>query len=80
MLSHLLRQRTHTNTCEVVDGESDVARIVLGEETLKVLAHHVVAQPRLEFGHTHLFHHVLEQNLDEDTATRCSLFLVQMYH
>lgn len=78
MLSHFLCQRTHADTCEIVDRKPDVSRIFSGEETLKILSKHVVTHSRLELGHTHLLYHVLEQNLDEDAATGGSLFFAQM--
>jgi hypothetical protein len=78
MFTHLFCERTHTDTGEVVDGESGVARVVQWEEAVKAGSEDRVGQAFFEFGHSHMLGEVLEQNFDEDTAAGGCFFLVQM--
>lgn len=80
MFSHLFREGTQPDTGEVVDGESDVAGIVFGEDAFQVWPQHVIRHPCLELGSPNLLHDALKQNLDEDATTGRRLILVQMDH
>lgn len=78
MLAHLLREQTHANAGEVVDGEPSVARVVHREEPVEAGTQDGVQQSLPQLRQSEMLRHVLEQNLDENTAARGSLFLVQV--
>lgn len=78
MLSHLLGQNTQANTGKVVDGESDVAGVIRGEDAFEVRSQSFVGQACPELRQPSFFQDMLKQNLDEDTATRRSLIFVEM--
>lgn len=78
MCSHLLGESTHSNTRKVVDGESDVAGVFLGEETFQVGPQGLVCHTCPQLGHTHLLRDELKQDLDKDTAARRRFVLVEV--
>lgn len=78
MFTHLFRERTHTNAGEVVDREPGVARVVQGEKAVEARPKDRIGQAFFEFGHSHMLGEILEQNLDENTATRGGFFFIQM--
>jgi hypothetical protein len=78
MFTHLLCERTHTNTGKVVDGESGVARVVQWEEPVKAGSKDRIGQAFFELGDSHMLGEILEQNLDENTAARGGFFFIQV--
>lgn len=80
MLAHVFRQHTHTNTGEVVDRETGVTRVFCREQTLEAGPQDLVSETGLQARKTEVLGEVLEQNLDEDTATGRGLLLIHMDH
>lgn len=78
MLSHLFSQNTHANTGKVVDRESDVARVVNGEDAFEVRSESFVGQTCPQLWQASFLQNVLEQDLDEDTAAGCSFIFVEV--
>lgn len=78
VLSHLLGQYTHADAGEVVDGESDVARVLSGEEAFEAGPQRLVSHACPELSQADFLGNVLEQNLDEDAAARRGLLLVEV--
>lgn len=76
MCSHLLCEGAHTDTGKVVDGESDVARVVHGKEPLQVGSQRFIRHASPQLGHSNLLGNELDKDLDKDTATRRRLILV----
>ena len=70
MLTHLFCDSTKPNTCEVVDGKSGVLRVVQGEHTTASPLDFIVLEALHHNLQTHGFSHLVEHDLDEDTATR----------
>jgi len=80
MLAHFLRDGAHTDTGKVVDGETGIPSVVSREDTVEAWTQHVVFQSSLQFSHAECFNEVLEEDLDEDTATRCCFLLIEMHN
>jgi hypothetical protein len=78
VLAHVFRQHTHTNTGEVIDRETGVTRVLCWEQTLEAGPQNLVSETGLQARKTKVLGEILEQNLDEDTATGRGLFLVHM--
>jgi hypothetical protein len=78
MLSHLLGQNTHANTGKVVDGESDIAGVIRGEDAFEVRSQSFVGQACPQLGQSGFLQDMLKQDLDEDTATGRSLIFVEV--
>lgn len=76
MLAHALCERTKADTSKVINGEADVAGIVLGKEAFERRPEHLVRHPLLNLGHANLLDYGLKQNLDKDAAARRRLVLV----
>jgi hypothetical protein len=73
-----LGEGTHSDGGEIVDGEPDVAGIVVRENALEARLEGLVGHPSLQFGHAHILRDILDQNFDEDTTSGCRLLLIQM--
>lgn len=80
MLTHLLRQDPHADTGEVVDRETRVTRFVGREDAGEARTKDLIFQAFLQRRHTKCFGEILEQNLDEDSATGRGLVFVEMHH
>lgn len=80
MLAHVFGQHAHANAGEVIDGEASVTRVLSREKTLEAGPQDLISEPGLQAWQAHMFSQVLEQNLDEDTTARGSLFLVEVDH
>lgn len=78
MLAHLFREQTHADAGEVVDGEPRVTRVVHREEPVEAGPQDGIHQSLPQLRQSEVFRHVLEQDLDENTAARSSLFLIQV--
>lgn len=78
MLSHLFSQNTHANAGKVVDGESDVAGVLAGEDAFEAGAESFVSHACSQLDHADFLRDVLKQDLDEDTAAGRGFILVQV--
>lgn len=78
MLAHIFCQDTHANAGEIVDGESSVTRVFCREKTLETGAKDFISETRLQARQTEMFSQILEQDLDEDSTTRRSFFLIHV--
>lgn len=78
MLSHLLGQNTHADTGEVVDGESDVAGVLNWEDAFEVRSESFVGQACPQLRQPGFLQNMLEQDLDEYTATGCRFIFVEV--
>ncbi|KND94813.1 hypothetical protein TOPH_00683 [Tolypocladium ophioglossoides CBS 100239] len=77
-LSHLFGKSTHANAREVVDGESDIPGIVLGEHALEVRPQNLVGRSLPQFLQANFLDDALKQYLDEDAAPGRRLVFVQV--
>lgn len=78
MLAHIFCQDTHADTGEIVDGESSVTRIFCREKTLETGTKDFISETSLQTRQTEMFSKILEQDLDEDSTTRGSFFLIHV--
>lgn len=78
MLAHVLGQHTHADAGEVIDREAGVAGVVQWEEALEAGAQDLVPHAFLQLRQAHVLSEVLEEDLDEDTATGCRLLLIHV--
>lgn len=78
MLTHIFSDRAKTNTGEVVYGESSILRIIHGEHATTTPADFFVPEPLRDSFQAHSFAHLVEHDLDEDTATGSGVVLSQL--
>lgn len=78
MLAHFLREKTHSDTGEVVDGEPRIARVVHRENTVKAGPKDRIIQPFPQLRQAEMLCEILEQDLNENTTARSRLVLVQV--
>jgi hypothetical protein len=75
-LSHILRNDTKADTGEIVDAEAGIFGDVGGEHAGASMLNFRVLEPFFQSRQTHTLHHLLHQNLDEDTTTTCRIIFV----
>jgi len=80
MLSHFFRDDTQSDASEIIDRESSVLRVVHWEHLAIVVLHGGILEPLSQLLQSHLFHHLLHQDLDKDTTGRSGIVFVHFYH
>ena len=65
--SHVLRHLTETDRGEIVNCESRILRVIHRKHTGEGRSKIGYLEPLYEFAHPHLLHHLLHEDLDEDT-------------
>ena len=78
MLTHVLRQNAKPDASEVIDGESNVTRIVHWEQAFEARAKYLILESFPQAAQAEVFAEVLEEDLDKDSTTRCGFFFVEM--
>jgi hypothetical protein len=63
---HIFRDLTETDRGEVIDGEPGILRVVHREHSGKCRSEIGNLESLDKLAHTHLLHHLLHENLDED--------------
>lgn len=80
MLSHILRQCTHTDASEVVDGEPGVAWIVLWKQALITRLEDRIVQMFLKLRHSQNLGEILKEDLDEYSTAGGRFLFIQVNH
>jgi hypothetical protein len=78
MLPHLLRDRTQPDGRKVVDREPRVLRVVDREHVLVRALHGRLPEPRRQLLDSQLLRHLLQEDLDKDSARTRRLLLVHV--
>lgn len=75
ILAHLLRDSTETNSRKVVDSEARIGWVFRREKTAEVVPERRICETFFGSFEPHHFDYLIEENLDEYPATRCSVLL-----
>ena len=78
MLTHILCQSTQSYTRQIVDGKPRVLRIVHWEHPRTTPLDFIILESLRNRLQAHTLGHLVQHDLDEDTATRRSVFFGQL--
>lgn len=78
MLAHVLGQHAHANAGEIIDREPGVSRVFRREKALEARTQNLISEAGLQTGQAKILCQILEQDLDENSATGRGLLFIDM--